>query len=122
MPTCTDSYPNGESHPFPEGGGNGLEWHKGKPGEDDWEGRDHWHRVLKDRRGRWQKDNRHYKPGDEVPEPCTEMERLRLIDRPGMKEDFSVYIFFIPVPKGFPGLNPFPGILPRIFPRVIFAH
>lgn len=45
------------------------------------------------------------------------MERLRIIDRPGMKEDWSVYFFFIPVPKCLPKLNPFPKFNP--FPRAL---
>jgi len=46
--------------------GDYLDFHKGRPGERRWKGRDHWHHNG---------DNKHLKPGDEVsdpPEACKE--------------------------------------------------
>ena len=37
--------------------GDKLDWHKGKPGEKGWKGKDHWH---------WNEHDWHFKPGDAV--------------------------------------------------------
>jgi len=37
--------------------GDKLDWHKGKPGEKGWKGKDHWH---------WNEHDWHFKPGDIV--------------------------------------------------------
>jgi RHS repeat-associated protein len=39
-----------------------LDWHKGKPGEKGWKGKDHWH---------WNEHDWHFKPGDSVARVAT---------------------------------------------------
>src|SRR5205814_5375008 len=50
--------PNGVRLRHPSG--DYLDFHKGRPGERGWKGRDHWHHNG---------DRKHFKPGDEVSDP-----------------------------------------------------
>ena len=51
--------PNGMRYRAPNG--DYIDFHEGRPGEDGWRAKDHWHRNG---------DGYHYKPGDTVPDPC----------------------------------------------------
>jgi RHS repeat-associated protein len=52
--------PNDERYKNPNG--DKLDWHKGKPGEKGWQGKDHWH---------WNEHDWHFKPGDTVKSVAT---------------------------------------------------
>jgi len=57
------------NHRNPNGGryfngkGDGLEFHKGQKGAFGHRGKDHWHILRKDHRGRWVASKEHYRPG-----------------------------------------------------------
>lgn len=53
----------------PEGGGNGLEWHEGKPGAPGHQAEDHWHEVKEGPKGKPEKVGDHVKPWTEVDLP-----------------------------------------------------
>lgn len=53
--------PNGER--FRNPGGDVLDWHRGRPGEPGWKGKDHWHHRPRGKGGK-----KHLNPGDEIPD------------------------------------------------------
>jgi RHS repeat-associated protein len=77
-------------------GRDGLEWHKGNPNapEGTWEHDDNWHIMHKDKRGRWVKEDEHFRPGQTIPDPVATSRW-----EPGLQEDFTPYLIFMPAPK-----------------------
>jgi hypothetical protein len=56
-------HPNGDDY---------LDFHKGRTGKPGWEGKDHWHRNGLPK---------HYKPGEEIPDPIPVSRFRRLFNR-----------------------------------------
>jgi RHS repeat-associated protein len=72
-PTHLD--PNGTRYRHPNG--DYLDFHKGRPGERGWKGRDHYHRNG---------DDKHLKPGTDVPDPAQTM-CIDTSDAPNVEDD-----------------------------------
>jgi RHS repeat-associated protein len=59
-PDTDHKAPNDKRYKNPKG--DKLDWHKGKPGEKGWKGKDHWH---------WNEHDWHFEPGDKVARVAT---------------------------------------------------
>jgi len=69
QPDSSHQAPGGSRHRGP--GGEGLDFHKGRPGQPGFEGKDHWHKLRLNGKGKWETDptvgkRGHLLPGDVV--------------------------------------------------------
>jgi RHS repeat-associated protein len=75
---------------------DGLEWNAGRPGQKGIQARNHWHRLIKNPKGRWERldPKEHLEVGEQIPDPVATSRW-----EPAIKEDFSPYLLALPAPK-----------------------
>jgi uncharacterized protein RhaS with RHS repeats len=103
-PDPTHQDPNGER--FRDSSGRYIDWHKGRPGEPGWKGKDHWH----DNGGK-----EHLPPGTDVPDPAPVPNPSNL--SPGQKGLIGAGV----VGGGYliyRGIRMLPSLLPPLWPTI----
>jgi uncharacterized protein RhaS with RHS repeats len=101
-------------------GDDALDGTRGTPGENGWEGKDHWHRYKKDRKGEWEKDKKvgdrgHLNPGDEVDvEPLPAPPQSHMDPTPVIQIGIGIGAGYLI----YRGIRLLPSLLPPLWPTL----